>query len=235
MRWQGTHSGITLLAQIAEKIETPCASIWIAHIGVLEAVAGLSPLLSPREISRALSFTRPARRKQFLLGRILLKLAIADLLELSPRQIDISERGVPVLRTPFKGCLPGLCLSHSRERVACTVSRDVALGIDIETRDDTRDISGISRLVFHADERAYMETQTGRDRVSAFYYVWTRKEALYKLAFSQGGEKQARTSWVQNSLNAETSYDCFHWENRRENWAITVCALPREGETNMPV
>ncbi|MDR1312065.1 MAG: 4'-phosphopantetheinyl transferase superfamily protein [Burkholderiaceae bacterium] len=232
--WQReTYPEAELLAQIAKKIETPCASIWIAHTGVLEEVAGLSPLLDSREISRSLSFARSARRKQFLLGRILLKLAIADLLEFPPQQIDISERGVLVPRIPSRYHLPGLCLSHSGERVACTVSRDTVLGLDIETRDDTRDISGISRLAFHAEERTYVETRTGRDRISAFYAVWTRKEALYKLAFSQGGEKQARISWEQNSLNAETSYDCFHLENCRENWSIAVCALP--GEKSLPV
>ena len=52
-------------------------------------------------------------------------------------------------------------LSHSRDWVACVVSSNVSLGLDIEVNDSTRDVLGISQLVFHPNEHLWLWCTAG--------------------------------------------------------------------------
>ena len=70
--------------------------------------------------------------------------------------------------------------------MACVVGPNVILGVDIEVNDPTRDVLGISQLVFHPMNIVGFCRRSTYARLSAFYHLWCTREALYKLMSSLG-------------------------------------------------
>jgi 4'-phosphopantetheinyl transferase len=170
------------------------------------------------EAGRFTNFVRPERRRQFLLGRLLLRIAIADLTGLPVSEIHVIERAgktPELMLSKRQNLAPKFNLSHSREWVACVTSLDATLGLDIEVIDSNRDVVGISEIAFHSMEHAWLLSQPPAERVSAFYSLWCAKEAMYKLRCNLGGELGtcpligddgsatfSRENWYQNDLTA---------------------------------
>jgi 4'-phosphopantetheinyl transferase len=140
--------------------------------------------LSASETHRYACFARRERQRQFLLGRVLLRVAVTSLTGLSPDVFDVIERpgNAPQLTVPAGQCLvPHFSLTHSRDWVGCVVSSNARVGLDIEVMDPTRDVLASSRLAFHPEEHGWLLRQSSSARLSAFYELWCSREALYKL------------------------------------------------------
>lgn len=136
------------------------------------------------ENARCARFVRPQRQRQFVLGRVLLRLALARMLGVSPAAIEIIERpgDAPQLVIPgSEGLRPGYSLSHSSDWIACAISLDTTLGIDIEMIDPARDIMALAQVAFHPSEYQWLQHQPRERQESAFYHLWSLKEALYKM------------------------------------------------------
>ena len=153
-----------------------------------DELASFLPLLAPDETERHRRFLRAERRRQFLLGRMLLRFAVSALTGIPAISAGtIIRPGFgPQLQLPGGVPSPHFSLSHSREWIACAVSAEHALGLDIEVLDAERDVLALSEASFCADEHACLLKQNGTDRIAAFYRLWTLKEALFKL-FSNAG------------------------------------------------
>jgi 4'-phosphopantetheinyl transferase len=140
--------------------------------------------LGASEKERFYRFARRQRGRQFLLGRMLLRWAVADLVGLSPNEVQVSERPGSSPQLTFSSqdyLVPHFSLSHSRHWIACVTSSQATLGVDIEVNDPSRDIIGISELAFPPHEHAWLLSQPDTERLSAFYYLWSAREAWYKL------------------------------------------------------
>lgn len=138
--------------------------------------------LGPGETERYQRFTRPQRQRQFLLGRILLRSLLAQILNVSPADIPLSER--PGLAPLLQGveAKPYFSLSHSGDWIACALSEQTAVGLDIEVLNPERDLLALSEQALDPDEVALVRGLQDEARVKMFYECWSRKEALYKLA-----------------------------------------------------
>lgn len=70
-------------------------------------------------------------------------------------------------------------ISHSHGLVCCAVA-DEPIGIDVEVicERSADTVSGIAKRFFTSDERDFLEGHAFSSE--AFYYVWTRKEAMSK-------------------------------------------------------
>jgi 4'-phosphopantetheinyl transferase len=147
--------------------------------------------LAPDEAARYRRFVRPLRQRQFLLGRILLRTALGELLDLKPDGFSLSERPglAPLLHELIPA--PGFSIAHSGPWVACAVSADAALGLDIELLDSERDLIALAEQVFSTEETQRIARQHGPARTQAFYELWSRKEAAYKLASVAGADTPA--------------------------------------------
>ena len=169
----------------------PSATLWLldgSHVSE-DDIAFFAQQLGASEVRRYGSFKLRERQRQFLLGRILLRIAVSSLTSLPPGVLAVVERtsNAPQLVLPDAQRLRArFSLSHSREWVACVVGPNVTLGVDIEVSDPSRDILGISQLVFHPDEYRWLLPQIDSARLSAFYHLWCAREALYKLMSSLG-------------------------------------------------
>ena len=147
--------------------------------------------LGASENLRYTGFKRRERKRQFLLGHMLLRFAVSSLLSVPPDALGVVERtgNAPQLVLPDSQSLqPSFSLSHSREWVACVVGFSVHLGVDIEVNDPTRNVLGISEFVFHPNEHRWLEPQVETALLSAFYQLWCTREALYKLMSNLGHE-----------------------------------------------
>jgi 4'-phosphopantetheinyl transferase len=140
--------------------------------------------LGVSEARRYGAFRRRERKRQFLLGRILLRFAVSRLLSLPPDTLSVVERdgNAPGLVLPdSQSVQPSFSLSHSGDWVACAVSLSVNLGVDIELNDPTRSILDVSQMAFHPNEHSWLLQHSEAVRLSVFYQLWCAREALYKL------------------------------------------------------
>ncbi len=168
----------------------PVATVWLLDgrtVGDDQLLPFVS-WLNPAELQRYQRFLRVERQRQFLLGRILLRCALGKLLDVQPTSISLSERAgyAPVLNR--EDVTPGFSLSHSGPWVACAVSEQSALGLDIEMLDGTRDLLALAEQAFDASECTLLKDKEGAERVAAFYTLWSTKEARYKLASTAGDD-----------------------------------------------
>lgn len=156
---------------------------------VLQGCAGW---LSASEKVRCAAFKRPLRQRQFLIGRMLLRRALGELLDCPPQDIVLEEQPGNAPRL-VRGCgpMPGFSISHSGPWVACAVSADSRLGLDIEVMDGRRDFAALAEQAFGSAEQAWLAAQ--QEPVPAFYRMWCELEARIKLE-AAGGE----CSWLQH-------------------------------------
>jgi len=172
-------------------LDMPSATLWLldgSRVGE-DDLAFFVQQLGASEVRRYGLFKRRERKRQFLLGRMLLRFAVSSLLSLPPHVLGVVERtgNAPQLVLPDSQSLrASFSLSHSRDWVACVAGPNVILGVDIEVNNPTRDVLGISQLVFHSDEHRWLLPQIESARLSAFYNLWCTREALCKLMSSLG-------------------------------------------------
>jgi len=128
-----------------------------------------------RDLSQAAIFKSEARRCQYLGVRSALRALLAEVTGKQDWNIIPTAQGKPELFTEegLKG--PNISLSHTHGLVACAVSQDCALGVDVEYWRD-RDFRALAEYSFGPQECE----EVRHHGVSAFYRIWTLNEALCK-------------------------------------------------------
>jgi len=71
-------------------------------------------------------------------------------------------------------------LSHSGDWLVCAVSREVAVGVDLEYCDPRRASLKVARRYFRPEELALLETCPDQLREQRFFDYWTLKECAVK-------------------------------------------------------
>lgn len=174
--------------------ETAHATIWLLDTRSVDAtlLATSVSWLSPGELARHARFMRPQRQRQFVLGRALLRTVLAQALGVPAASIVLEERPGQAPRLLWPSGTPYFSLSHSGHWIACAVSRQAALGLDIEVMDAGRDVLALARQAFGDAVADGLAAMPREDQVAAFYRRWSGYEARYKL----GGEAGDAASCV---------------------------------------
>jgi len=158
--------------------------LWLVDSAALPAAALEAGLgwLSEAERLRHARFVRAERARQFVAGRVLLRLAIGALLGVAPRTVELFERpgNAPALVFPERPGL-GLSISHSGPWVACAVSLAAPVGLDIERIDPARDLVALAEQAFGAETAAALAALDQAERAHMFYRQWCGYEAHIKL------------------------------------------------------
>jgi len=138
-------------------------------------------ILNAYEASRLDKYHFPQDRSRFFFGRLIVRSVLAGVLGCHPRDVPLKvESGRPFLD-------PGLNLdlhfsiSHAANAVLVSFRRDFETGIDIERQRTFENINDVARRVMTDREHEQYRALQGADAVSAFYRLWTRKEAVLKL------------------------------------------------------
>jgi len=71
-------------------------------------------------------------------------------------------------------------LSHTSGLVACALSKDDAIGVDVEWQQRTGKLDAIAEKKFSSPELAFYKSASAEDRRRIFFAFWTLKEAYIK-------------------------------------------------------
>ena len=162
--------------------------IHVGHFEVVYAFMSLEgepsvldeALLDDEELRRSRRFVRPRDRHHFVRAHAGLRLFLARCLGVDPATVryETGVHGKPRL-------LPGLPplefnLSHSEGLGLLAVARDRSVGVDIERIRDMPDARNIAQTYFSVAEREALRSLPLAEQEAAFFYCWTRKEAVIK-------------------------------------------------------
>jgi 4'-phosphopantetheinyl transferase len=163
------------------------------------------------DLARAALRRNETKRHNSLLAGATLRALLAHVTGTGDWQIRPDSNGKPHAFTPTGIAAPHVSLSHTRGLVACAVSRDGPLGIDIEYW-RTRDFAALADYAFGPRE----QEETARNGISAFYRIWTLREAIAK---ASGTGLFAALDGHDCAADAPTS-GCF----TRGAWRLFCCS-----------
>lgn len=150
-------------------------------MGVAAAGPAAYELLSPHEREVATGYLSEPARRRFVVGRVLLREHLAELLGAAPAELlfEAGPNGKPRLAGPWRGELE-FSVSHSGELAAVATSRERALGIDVEVVRPVRMVAEIARRYLDPATADRIGRLGGTERHVAFLREWTRLEAAAK-------------------------------------------------------
>ena len=195
--------------------------IWTAPVGT-DDPASLAKL-TPQERQRAAQLRLPLVRAAFVSSRAFLRTILASYTGISPQQLDFKHgsNGKPELLN-YEGL--HFNLSHSRTHLACAVSREFALGIDVEDVREMKDLEQIARRFFSPLEVSALDELDPAARPEAFFRCWTRKEAFIKatgeglsrglatFAVSLTPSEPPRLHWLEDPIDSVAAWNLYSFQ-----------------------
>lgn len=135
------------------------------------------------EAERAARFLVEEPRRVYVAVRSTLRSLLGTYLELEPLEIPIAytAHGKPYLASLGARSDIEFNVSHSGEWAVIAIARGRRVGIDIEDANRTIDVLALAERFFAPNERnAIRMLPTTEERATAFFRVWTQKEAYIK-------------------------------------------------------
>jgi 4'-phosphopantetheinyl transferase len=180
-------------------------------------------ILSPDEKARALRFQFEIHQKRFTISRTLLRYLLSLYLSISPQEIIF---GYTTYRKPYVKFPPSpslyFNLSHSDNTVIYAFSC-LHIGVDIENIKENYPIGIVERFFSSLEKKAWASLPQ-EEKISGFYRIWSRKEAIIKAigkglsiplnSFSVSIHDQKETVFLNNQnlallpLRIDTHHEC---------------------------
>lgn len=193
-------------------------------LGPLASAAGdaVPGWLSPPERERLSGIRSERRRAQFVGGRWLLRMLLAECLGGDPQDwpLDAGQDGPPGLLGTSAGAPVHLALSHSADVVACAVAA-APMGIDVEAPRRPRDFASLSALCFDATEQSMLRVLAGPAQETLFHELWTVKEAWLKSRAEAMAPRRLSQIHVRE-LEGDAAPQAATW--RADGWTLAVAA-----------
>ena len=147
-----------------------------------QPLSALERTLAPDELNRAARFHFQRDRRRFVVGRGVLRMILSRYLDLAPEQISFAYTayGKPALAPPADQARLSFNVSHSGELALYAITRERAIGVDIEHMRDNVEHEQIAARFFAPVEHTRLCALPAEMRSAAFYACWTRKEAYIK-------------------------------------------------------
>jgi len=167
------------------KLEDSDIHLWYAdqaEFNVSELEENCITSLTDQEAERYQRYTSERRRKQFLLGRMLIRRTLSQYAELPPAAWKFVENdyGKPTIEIAGKGHALFFNLSHSGDRLVLAIANNESIGVDIESRNKPRRLLKVADRYFSPTEVADLFALSEAEQLSRFYDLWTLKEAYIK-------------------------------------------------------
>ncbi|MEM1451826.1 MAG: 4'-phosphopantetheinyl transferase superfamily protein [Planctomycetota bacterium] len=141
----------------------------------------LAALLTPEEHARRRRFLQEKDRHAFLVTRALARLTLSRYADVPPGdwRFEIGEHGKPEIATEH-GSRLRFNLSHTRGMVACAVTLDRDVGVDVETKDRRTETTAIADRFFSAFEVDALRALPAEEQRARFFTYWALKESYIK-------------------------------------------------------
>lgn len=158
--------------------------VWLARpeqITSNELLRDYEGLLDAEETALRSRLRFEADRHRYLVAHALLRTTLSAYADVDPRDWRFSRNafGRPEPMPSHQGRLR-FNLSRTTGLIACAVTRDADLGIDVEDLHRMDDPMEVARHAFAPSEVADLEARGGDDRRLRFFEYWTAKEAWLK-------------------------------------------------------
>lgn len=141
-------------------------------------------MLSEDEQNRADRLKFDRHRQRFIAARCRLRQLIGGYLAIAPEQIQFcyGSRGKPTLAPDLSSLQPSLAfnVTHTDDWALYAFMRGGAIGVDLERVRPIPDGLRIARRFFTPAEAEAIAQQSPDDHDSAFFTLWTLKEAYLK-------------------------------------------------------
>ena len=174
--------------------------------------------LSDDERKRAARFINPLHQQRFVIAHGQLRMLLGDYLTCAPSLISFSTRShqKPCLADQHDDPLQ-FNLSHSEDHAAFAFTRIGDIGIDIESIQADPKLDVANRF-FSEEERVSLSALPSAEQATAFYQLWSRKEAIIK-ANGKGLSQPLNSFSVALTNEAET----VHLND--EQWSLYPLSL----------
>ncbi|MDH5326662.1 MAG: 4'-phosphopantetheinyl transferase superfamily protein [Gammaproteobacteria bacterium] len=184
----------------------------------------LSQYLNETEQQRAARFLNPEHGRRFSQVRGLLRMWLGTYLQQSPQsvQFNYNRYGQPSVSDKDRQTPLYFNISHSGD-MAAFIFGTVRVGIDVEQHKPMKNLNGMSRYISHPKELAEFEQLDEEAAYTAFFRLWTRKEAYIK-ANGQGLSMGLRSIYIGTQREPESRVE--YKDRIQSNWLIKDLAIP---------
>jgi 4'-phosphopantetheinyl transferase len=160
---------------------TGAVHVWHVGLDLPPAVgAAYEEVLSPDERARRESYAGDRQRRAYHAVRGALRVILGAYLDVPPAAVRLrtGRWGKPEV----DGGGPRFSLSHAGRVVLLAVTRDRAVGVDVERTQPGRPVTALAARYFPAAEGAAVAAAPPAQRSTVYLRLWTRKEACVKAA-----------------------------------------------------
>mgnify|MGYP001378143252 CR=1 FL=1 len=166
-----------------ERIGNGHVHVWYVDLSAADTcVPTPESVLSLDERARAARLVQGENRRRFVVSRAVLRCLLSQYAEVAPEQLrfDYGPHGKPELASTGLAQGLGFNMSHSGDVILYAVARGRSIGIDVEHERPRSNFMRIAERFFSVEEYEALHAFPDRDRPSAFFRCWTRKEAYVK-------------------------------------------------------
>jgi 4'-phosphopantetheinyl transferase len=157
--------------------------VWYQATEALDdaAIAAAVAALSDEERAQYGRFHFPRDARDYAAAHALLRRTLSRFDDRPPDRwrFDKTAEGKPFLVDPgaFRA---SFSLSHAHGMVACAVTTEGEVGVDVECTDRDVNMGGVAARFFAPAEAAHLAQLDGEVKHTRFFDLWTLKEALVK-------------------------------------------------------
>jgi len=195
---------------------------WCTLRATREQIDRWKSVLSPAERTRAMRFGTPLLRDRYVIGRTALRTVLGQVLDVAPTDVPIVRgvRGRPQLAgdVPFD-----FNVSHTGERALIGFTGSGRVGVDVERRDRTINVSGIGRKFLTDAERAGIAPMNPDAARLAVLTLWTCKEAMSK---ATGDALSAPFAAIDVDLRNGRVLRSGPGQYRPGDWSLHAASVP---------
>lgn len=148
----------------------------------IEAWSAPTAVLDLEERGKSARYRRPVDQFRFAAAREFLRRTLSSYLRIPPADVVFRPglHGKPELGPPQSESGLTFNLSHSEDLVVCAVTRTNPIGVDVERVRPIPELTAMTSRFFAPEERSHLDSLPEDDRLTAFFRIWTLKEAYLK-------------------------------------------------------
>ena len=205
--------------------------------------------LSEFERKRADDFVFPEHRAQYITAHGVLRALLSYYTGLAPDALcfDATEKGKPQLANKLADNWQ-FNLSHTGNCAAVAITRDHAIGVDVEQIKQDKELLALADRFYAPSEASMLKTRPENEQSKGFYALWTAKEAVLKatgqgiangldqwvfsldaadsavLEYAPESENDSKWSFFKHPLPSYQSWLAAAVDNPHVSWKLTFLA-----------